>query len=360
MEHEFDKEMDGLLRGLGRRGESRSAPTGTHADADQLAAFLEGALPAAARANLIAHTANCDACRAIFAAAVDLNEQLVPAELPVAAPVFEPKRRWRFLGMPAFAAALSGILVVAFAGLIGYRLVSRSGEANIVAQKSADEGTRSAPAPATSANTSAPAEQAPMPVANNAQANSNAAAAANTERVGNAPVILPRSFAEAPAKEQAETDDLAKRDTESEKKLMVQPMAAAEPSVAAAPKPEAKDAKPGFQVDGASGNENVWTIDGKESVNDRSRSKSAPPAAADSVVLRSQSATRTATRTVSGKTFTRRDGIWYDSAYKGGKTTDRAKTCDTCGVLEPGLQNIVNTLPGTIIVVWKGKDLKFY
>lgn len=360
MEHEFDKEIDGLLRGLGRQAESRSAPTGTHADADQLAAFLEGALPAAARADLVAHTANCDACRAIFAAAVDLNEQIVPAELPVAAPVFEPKRRWRFLGMPAFAAALSGLLVVVFAGLIGVRYLSRTGEPNIVAQKSAEEGTRSAPAPATSANTSAPAEQAPMPAANNAQANSNAAAAANTERIGNAPVILPRSFAETPAREKAETDDLAKRDTESEKKLMSQPMASAEPSVAAAPKPDRKDAKPGFQVDGASGSENVWTVDGKESANNRSRSKSAPPASADSVLLRSKSVTPTATRTVSGKTFTRRDGIWYDSAYKGGKTTDSPKKCDTCGTMEPALQNIVNTLPGTIIVVWKGKDLKFY
>ena len=130
-------------------------------------------------------------------------------------------------------------------------------------------------------------------------------------------------------------------------------MAAAEPPVAGAPKPEAK---PGFQVDGASGNENVWTIDGKESVNDRARSKSAPPASADSVLLRSESATRT----VSGKTFTRRDGIWYDSAYKGGSTIDRAKKCDTCGFLEPSLQNIVNALPGTIIVVWNGRNLKFY
>ncbi|MBS1769068.1 MAG: zf-HC2 domain-containing protein [Acidobacteria bacterium] len=360
MEHEFDKEIDGLLRGFGRAERPLRAEAGPHIDADQLAAFLEGALPSAARANLIAHTANCDACRAIFATAVDLNERPLSVGSAAAVPAFEPKRRWRFLGMPAFAAALSGLLVVVFAGLIGVRYFSRSGEANIVAQKSGDEDRRPAAAPETSANASAPAEQAPMPAANNVQANSNAAAAANTERVENPPVILPRSFAEAPAKDKAETDDLAKRDTESEKKLMSQPMASAEPSVAAEPKPETKDAKPGFQVDGASGGENVWTVDGKESVNDRSRSKSAPPASADSVLLRSQSAARTATRTVSGKTFTRRDGIWYDSAYKGGSTTDRAKTCDTCGVLEPNLQNIVNTLPGTVIVVWKGRNLKFY
>jgi len=362
MEHEFDKEMDGLLRGFGRRAECRPAQAGTHVDADQLAAFLEGALPASARANLIAHTANCDDCRAVFAAAVDLHEAPVRADVPVAAPTFEPKRRWRFLGMPAFVAALSGLLVVVFAGLIGVQYFSGPGESNIVAQKSAEEGARPASAPQTSANAGVPTEQdhtgAP---AENAQANSNASAAANTatpaEKV---PVVIPRSFAETPG-DKAEQDELAKRETE----VTAQPKAAAsEPSVAAAPKPEKKDLSPDFQVDGASGKDNVLTIDGKD-VEDRrakdapARAKSAPPSAADGL-LRSGIASPAATRTVSGKTFTQRDGVWYDSAYKGGKTTDRAKKCDTCGTMEPALERIVRALPGPVVVVWKGKNLKFY
>ncbi len=361
MEHEFDKEMDSLLRGFGRRAEGRrSVPSGEHADADQLAAFLDGALPATARANLIAHTANCDVCRAVFAAAVDLHEASVQADVSVAAPAVEPKRRWRFLGMPAFAAALSGLLVVAFAGLIAVRYLSQADESNIVAQKSAGEGARPASAPETSANASVYSNQIPLPE-ENAQANSNAAATANaSRRVENAPTIAPRSFAETPD-DKADQDELAKRDTE----MTTQPKAvASEPSVAAAPKPEKKDLSPDLQVDGASGKENVWVLDGRE-VNNRqakdapARAKAAPPSAADGA-LRSQVASPTTTRTVSGKKFTQREGIWYDSAYKGGKTTDRAKRCDTCGTMEPALERIITALPGTVVVVWKGKNLKFY
>jgi len=362
MEHEFDKEMDGLLRGFGRGAESRSVPAGTHADADQLAAFLEGALPAAARANLIAHTSNCDECRALFAAAVDLHEVHVPADVPVAAPVFEPKRRWwHFLGTPAFAAALSGLLVVTFAGLIAVRYLSRASEDNIVAQKSADEGTMpAASAPDSPANAAAPTTQTQdQGLASNAQANSNAAAANTARRDENVPAIIPRSFAETPS-DKTESDDLAKREAESQPRLMSQPKAAAsEPSVAAAPKPEQKESLDReFQVDGASGKENVWVVDGRELKDAPTRAKSRPPAAADSK-LRTQTTSPAATRVVSGKTFTQRDGIWYDSAYKGGKTTEVAKKCDTCGAMDPALEKIVSTLPGTVVVVWKGKNLKF-
>ncbi|HQZ81982.1 MAG TPA: zf-HC2 domain-containing protein [Pyrinomonadaceae bacterium] len=353
MEHEFDKEMDGLLRGFGRQAESRSVPAGTHADADQLAAFLEGALPAAARANLIGHTANCDTCRELFAAAVDLHEAAVP-ETPVSAPVFEPKRRWRFLGMPAFAAALSGLLVVVFVGLIGVRYFSRVGEGNIVAQKSADEGQKpTAATPETSANQSVYSQQIPLPEVN-AQANSNAAAVANTGRSENVPSIAPRSFAEAP-QEKADGDELAKRATETQNGMPSQPMVS---SGAPALKPEKKDVASGLQGDGARDNEKMPAASRKEADDADARAKSAPPAAADRA-LRSQAASPAQTRVVSGKTFTRRDGIWYDSAYKGGKTTDVARKCDKCGAMDPGLERIVTALPGTIIVVWQGKDLRF-
>lgn len=68
MKPEFDKEIDALLRA----GDGRSKADGTtsargvardHLDADELAAFAENALPAAARTRYFAHLADCDDCR---------------------------------------------------------------------------------------------------------------------------------------------------------------------------------------------------------------------------------------------------------------------------------------------------------
>lgn len=71
MREGFDKEIDSLLRRTARapagargNGASTSKPD-THLDADELAAFAEGALPEAARMNAVSHLADCGECRAL-------------------------------------------------------------------------------------------------------------------------------------------------------------------------------------------------------------------------------------------------------------------------------------------------------
>lgn len=342
-----------MLRGFGRAESPLSAESGPHIDADQLAAFLEGALPSLARANLISHASNCDACREVFASAIDLNEQPKVAEAAVAAPVFEPKRRWRFLGMPAFAAALSGLLVVVFAGLIGVRYFSHADQNNIVAQKT-ETGQPTTAAPSAAQNSASSAQtasnNATMPEASNSAANANAAVSKN-ERPADIPVVLPRAFAEPPADKQA--DDNVATSQRSDLGGAARP-----PTVAsAAPEPEKKPAA-GVQMDGVSPAD-TRKAEAKEMPSDAQPRAKANTLAKDRDQEKLASSPST-TRTVSGKTFTRRDGIWYDSAYKGGKTLDRAKNCDKCGAMDPGLERIVTSLPGTIIVVWGGQNFKFY
>ena len=77
MRPEFDSEIDSVLRGHARRGGASSpawdaaarpsisneAQAGSHLDADEIAAFGEDALPAAARSRYSAHLADCDDCR---------------------------------------------------------------------------------------------------------------------------------------------------------------------------------------------------------------------------------------------------------------------------------------------------------
>lgn len=73
MKEGFDREMDTLLRRRARgTAESRSwgdgagaVSHGAHLDADELGAFAEGALPAAARLAAASHLADCDRCRGV-------------------------------------------------------------------------------------------------------------------------------------------------------------------------------------------------------------------------------------------------------------------------------------------------------
>src|SRR5215210_2638195 len=69
MREGFDREIDSLLRRRARgTAESRlwgEGTPGTHLDADELSAFAEGALPAAARLAAASHLADCERCRGV-------------------------------------------------------------------------------------------------------------------------------------------------------------------------------------------------------------------------------------------------------------------------------------------------------
>ncbi len=58
-----DPQIDVLLRRYA--GQSQSQTAAEHLDADELNAFAEGSLPAAARARYVSHLIDCDNCRQI-------------------------------------------------------------------------------------------------------------------------------------------------------------------------------------------------------------------------------------------------------------------------------------------------------
>ena len=69
-------------------------------------------------------------------------------------------------------------------------------------------------------------------------------------------------------------------------------------------------------------------------------------------------ATTNSSRQINNKTFNRRQGVWYDSAYKGQKTTNVKRGTTQYNKLEPGLRSIGNQLKGTVVVVWKSRAYK--
>jgi hypothetical protein len=119
-----------------------------------------------------------------------------------------------------------------------------------------------------------------------------------------------------------------------------------------------KSADKEIQVDGSSRDSDDQR---NRNVIPPSRGTSGPIRSADQApekkkVERSLSAAeQTSTRTISGKSFDLRGGVWYDLSYKGQSTTKVRRGTDDFQKLDSGLRGIANSLDGVIIVVWKQK-----
>jgi hypothetical protein len=60
-------------------------------------------------------------------------------------------------------------------------------------------------------------------------------------------------------------------------------------------------------------------------------------------------------KVVGGRTFERKQGVWYDTAYAGRPTINVARGTAEFNRLDGGLRSIANSLSGTIVVVWGAK-----
>ena len=89
-----------------------------HPDADSLNAFVEQALGAPEREQILAHIAKCDRCRqVIYLAQQAAAEAETPARVPAVRPAMPSEawyRSWRFAWVPAAALAATLALVVTF------------------------------------------------------------------------------------------------------------------------------------------------------------------------------------------------------------------------------------------------------
>ncbi|MEP7077122.1 MAG: hypothetical protein ABI878_15055, partial [Acidobacteriota bacterium] len=66
----------------------------------------------------------------------------------------------------------------------------------------------------------------------------------------------------------------------------------------------------------------------------------------------------TAGKRVAGKSFERKDGVWYDTAFHGQPTIDIHRGTPQFDLLDSGLKSIANNLSGVVVVVWKGRSYR--
>ncbi|HEX3251813.1 MAG TPA: zf-HC2 domain-containing protein [Pyrinomonadaceae bacterium] len=380
MNEKTNNEMDLLLRRLGRRPDKSVADANgdiDHLDADELSAYAENVLPAAARARYTMHLAECARCRELVTQ-LSSSAGVVPVVETVNPPV--PSALRKFLAnlfsplVMRYAVPALGLIVVAAIGL--FVLQRNKQESAQIAQNAEPSKYTSLPTPDSSAgqvssgvvNDQVKKEPAANKAAQSSGSPGNQAAGAAPEAQ---PIRGVGDFA---------TDEQAKRD---------QPVAEAAPAPAAAtaPKPtptpdtaerqaKTEPREEATQVQAA--NEppkekaaQVKVEDRKKAEVNVARSTESENKSFGSLTTLQPGTVRAKqrddaedkdknaeTKTVAGRHFRKRGKVWIDTAYDSSRSVltfsrgsegYRSLIAD-----EPAIKTIADELDGEIIVVWKG------
>ena len=374
MKEEVNKEMDLLLRRLGRRDDAPvSNAADSHLDADELSAYAENALPAAARARYTAHLAECSQCRQLV---VQLSSSLGVVATSETVKVAVPSAWKRFLAslftpmVLRYAVPALGLIVVA---AIGFVVLRRQESARYVTQVTSNEQSPAAAPPA-----------APAPTAYDSLDKSEPSAGVSNDRqtktqTGNSPAPAPPNT--PPVVSSVETQVSTDR-AAAKPKPEQQPTAVANepppPKAAPAPTPEesaktadteAKKEEVRIAAAPAASTEQrglqAAQREDKDSLARSRKSKAEPGDAAGranvgsaGIASRDAKLFNAPTQVVAGRRFQKRDGVWIDTAYDASKdAVTLARNSEQYRALvadEPAIKTIADTLDGEIIVVWKG------
>ena len=339
MEFEFDKEIDAILR---KARESEYAFAGNqmpHLDADEISAFAENALPERAKLAFTTHLADCARCRKILSNIIshNLEAETVPAFVVAEEKKSVPVAPWyrRLFAFPNLAYSL-GALVLVFGGLIGFTLLQSFNQADI--SQMSNRASKSAPVSASNTNSSNMTNTMTTNSAMNANSASVYTANTTTNTTSNSAVSNSSVKQDALSKEK--TQDVPKIEdgvvlgqtqekstTESEDKDVV--------TTRSLPNPAKKN----------------------ERDEDNKTERSPVPREEQKPKLSSPSsgATTGEIMTVSGKTFNRRNNVWYDSAYNNQATTNITRGTNDYKKLDQDLRQTVERLGGVVVIVWKSK-----
>lgn len=157
MKQDFNDPMDSLLSDYARRLAARAPSAGAnrvpegraldhnnmeHPDADEMAAFAENALPAAARARTVAHLADCGVCRQSVIALMRVESVASETAKSIPPQSLHTRPSWRerfaafFASPAALRYAVPTLAAVLFAALIaGIMFNRRQPEATLVASR---------------------------------------------------------------------------------------------------------------------------------------------------------------------------------------------------------------------------------
>ena len=376
MKQETKNEMDLLLRRLGRRDEPTvSNAADEHLDADELSAYAENALPAAARTHYTAHLAECSRCREIVVQLSSSVGVVTATESVVSGPSI-----WRrFLAslftpvVLRYAAPALGLIVVA---VIGFVVLRRNESPEYVTQVSNNEQRP----------TALPAAEPTASVGDSATNGDSATKTSPTreelaeKQKRNLQAETPPPPNAPPSVTSIETE--VSKDAAAQPKPQQQPASANEaPPVKAAPAPATEErprpAEPEAskkevkELPAAARVAPQTALQAEQREDDKRTQGFVRGNTADEV---SAAGTRSSklkrdglnvnanTRTVAGRRFSKKGGVWIDTAYDSSKdSTTLTRGSEQYRALvgdEPEIKTIADALDGEIIVVWKGRTYR--
>ncbi len=382
MKQETNNEMDLLLRRLGRRQDVFAPDAEDHLDADELNAYSENALPVKTRARYTEHLAECSRCRE-FVVQLSASAGVMIAEQ---SDKISATSGWkRFLAslispmVLRYAAPALGLVVIAVIGVVVLRQ-NKSGE--YVSQVQERKASGSVAAEQTSPNEAG---------ANTYDNSSTTVNSVNKETVAkNAPQPSPTPVPQATPADVEQDAPVAKAPAA---KPESQP-ASAEPPAPAPAKLDAADEKRQKSEDAARTQEDEVKVAPKEVASKnfelgrvakkpqepatmRARAAKNKTEVSDAVSTQGAAAAggprreeagrddkdSAETRSVGGRQFRKRGGIWTDTAYDGSKAMNLNRNSESYRTLvadEPAIKTIADQLDGEIIVVWKNRPYHIY
>jgi hypothetical protein len=379
MEYDFDKEIDTLLRKAHGDapllvGDYASAG---HLDADAISAFAENAMPENSRATYSAHLAECHRCRKILSNLLVMSAETAPVAAPaLGAMTIAERAPWykRLFLFPNLAYVMGGLVLI-FSGFLGYTVLQRSGGDVIVSQSSEPEVIRGGPNAqveqelstqsatnaaaniaaantAANSNSSTAAARAPEPGASGPRAAENSfvldgadSASAKTDAVHVQPPSATTGAglpAAAPPKDARERGDFAAKE-KVEDKLVV-----------GAPQELAKNNSLLKQAPGASSQSGPMRNNDNQYNRQLENMELREKAAAKRSAARDEESS-SGRKVVGGKTFERKQGVWYDTTYQSRPTVNVRRGTNEFNRLDSGLRSIANSLGGTAVIVWGAK-----
>jgi len=363
MKQETNNEMDLLLRRLGRRDDA--VVPEAHLDADELSAYAENVLPAAARARYTTHLAECSRCRS-FVAQLSSSAGVVATTESAAVPELSGFRKFLaslFTPMVLrYAAPALGLIVVA---AIGFVVLRRSQSEPYLARNGAAE-TQQQPVASPAASISdnygyRMSDTAPSP------------GRVNEEKKEKHEPAQPASPPNAPPAVASVDAEVSKEKAAAQPKPEEQRASAAnepppvktEPAATPEESPRAEAETVKVQPVAGRQAKKELRVAQREDKDNLARAKKPADAASGSastgfVVDGAAAAAdmKTDIRTVAGRRFRKHSGVWVDTDYDSSKAAVtlsrgseqyRALVAD-----EPSIKTIADQLDGEILVVWKG------
>jgi hypothetical protein len=390
MKRETNNEMDLLLRRLGRRDGLSAPAAGDHLDADELNGYAENVLPAASRARYTEHLADCGSCGELV---VRLSAAAAVVVAPETVKVAGPSVLKKFLAslfspmVLRYAAPALGLIVVAVIGLVVLRRNNSSELVTQVQQPSASISPNEPTAKPysgefgkqkTEPSVEGRAKQSPEntksvePVAapNNPPAGTQQPSGSpDTAGPKREQVAVASEPPPPPAKEAAKAV-VQTVDKQQEVVIVEPPKAAVGTAPATQPSANRNFEERRDRQDTDLAADRATRGNRKAPATAASRSAGGIAKLGDNKVDkvdRAESKEKAAnaekddeaeTRSVGGRRFRKQRGIWIDTAYESGSTTNLTRGSEQYRALvgdEPTIKTIADQLDGELIVVWKGR-----